>query len=132
MEGWSDGQIAKHQRVTGIAVVTTCAVCCEFLEGGGNPFRISANLQTQPFQNSRNHVAHVGRHDVSARVGDSLAPFAGILRSKLFPVFLENPYSAFTLVDVLAATECHRCHKVPSKTLSSIQTRRDLQLVSIK
>src|SRR5262245_46516220 len=110
-------EIHEHKGVTRVAMSTPRAVRSEFLEGGRNPEGISAKMKSYPFQNSCNDVTDVCRQNISAGIVDSVAPFARIARSKLFPVVLENAHSGFTLVDVFAVTECHRSHRVPSKTL---------------
>src|SRR5262245_40028469 len=97
-------EIDKHYCVTGVPVVTPCAVCCKRLESGWNFLGIPSDIQPHRFKNSCNRIAYVSSHHVTARIRDSLAPFTDISRSKPFPVRLENAHTSFALVDRVSAT----------------------------
>src|SRR5215510_8750325 len=103
-------EVDEHYCVTGVAMIAPGAVRCKRLESGWNLLWIPADIEPDRFKNSCNGIVYVSSYHVTARIRDSLAPFRDISRSKPFPVRLENVHTGFTLVDLVAATECHRCH----------------------
>src|SRR5262245_63191275 len=99
-------QIDEHDRVSGVPVGTPRTICRQLLERVRDPAWISADIEPHRFENSCNHILNVSSHYVTAGIRDSLAPLSDISRSKLFPVFLENTHTSFTLVDFFAVTKC--------------------------
>src|SRR5262245_64259515 len=90
-------EIDKHYCVTGVAVVTPCAVGCKRLESGWNLLWIPSDIESQRFKNSCNRIAYISSDHITGRIRDSLPPFVNISRSKFFPVLLENVHTSFTL-----------------------------------
>ena len=109
-------EVDEYYRVTGIPVCTPRAIRRQVLKRGWNLVWIPADIEPYRFKNSCNHIVYISSHHVSAGICNSLTPFPGIPRSKPFPVLLENAYTSFTLIDLVAATKCYRCHRRSIKT----------------
>src|SRR5262245_23478036 len=102
----SDCKIDEYDRVSGVPVGTPRTICRQLLERGRNLVRISSDIELHRFKNSRNHIANISSHHVTARIRDSLAPLTDVFRSKPFPVPLENAHTSLALVDFFAVTKC--------------------------
>src|SRR5262249_5489892 len=102
-------EIDEHDRVARVLMSTPRTIPSQLLECGWNAVRISFDVEPNCFQDSGNDIVDISSHDISAGVCDSLVPLRDILRSKFFPVLLENSYTGFPLVDLFASAKCQCC-----------------------